>query len=145
MDLNVYQLSYFIAQVGLAAASFGVSPNDTEAVGMALQQFFGYRCAPPVAIVPQVPAQLQSICIAPDCPLAANANCSAYGTVITPTYANGTNVTSPMPSSNVPTSTGTAIAPSSSVSKTPTSSAFTLSASIAFEIVMTALVVFLMS
>lgn len=144
MDLNVYQLSYFITQVGLAATSFGVATSDVEVVGMALQQFFGYRCAPPVSIVPQVPAQLQAICIASDCPLAANANCSAYETAVAPTYANGTNSTS-TPSSNTPTSTGTATTPSSSVSKTPTSGAFTFSASTAFEIVLTAVVVFLIS
>src|SRR5579871_77703 len=145
MDLNVYQLSYFITQVGLAAASFGVATSDVEAVGMALQQSFGYRCSPPAAIVPQVPAQLQSICIAPDCPLAANANCSAYGSVAAPAYANGTNSTSSMTSSNVPTSTGTATTSSSSTSKTTSSGAFTFSASTTFEIVVTALVVFLIS
>jgi hypothetical protein len=116
MDLNVSQLRYFITQVDLAATSFGVATSDVEAIGMALQKFFGYRCAPPVAIVPQAPAQLQ-FCIAPDCPLAANANCSAYETAFTPTYVNGTNFTSPMPSSNPPISTSTSTAPSSQFRK----------------------------
>jgi hypothetical protein len=79
MDLNPIQLGYFITQVGLSAASFGVATEDVTAVGTALQKHFGYRCAPPETIVPQAPAEIQAICQDMSCPLAANPTCAAYG------------------------------------------------------------------
>lgn len=36
MVLDPYQLGYFITQVGLSAASFGVAESDISAVAMAL-------------------------------------------------------------------------------------------------------------
>jgi hypothetical protein len=76
MDLDEAELTYFGQQVGLAALSFGVTQADVAIVGSALQALFGYRCSPPVAITST--PQLQSICIAPDCPLDPKAACGDY-------------------------------------------------------------------
>ena len=62
MDLDPYQVGYFITQVGLAASSFGVADADVGAVGMALSSLFGYKCAPPVTVVPAQGSQLQAVC-----------------------------------------------------------------------------------
>ena len=63
MTLDAYEVQYFIEQVGLSAASFGVEATDVVAVGQALQKLFGYRCSPPTQVVPDKPNELQSICI----------------------------------------------------------------------------------
>jgi hypothetical protein len=78
MRLDPFQLGFFIQQVALAGASFGVADADLEAVGMALQQLFGLRCAPPVEVVKAQGPQLQAICIVESCPLAPEAVCSKY-------------------------------------------------------------------
>lgn len=90
MDLNPYQVGYFIQQVGLSAASFGVATSDVQAVGMALGSTFNYRCAPAVAIPATAQPELQSICIDASCPIAANGTCPAYSPVTAPAFANGT-------------------------------------------------------
>lgn len=95
MDLNAAELGYFITQVGTAAASFGVTSDDVNAVGMALNNAFGYKCSPPAAIPPSAPAALQAICIASDCPTAPMATCAAYGNAIAPAYTNGTVFNAP--------------------------------------------------
>lgn len=64
MALDPNQLGYFIENVGLSAASFGVTSSDVAAVGTALMNAFGYRCLPPASIPPFEPPALQSICIA---------------------------------------------------------------------------------
>ena len=87
MDLNPIQVGYFITQVGLSAASFGVASSDVTAVGQALTKLFDYRCSAPAAIVPGAPAETQAICMNPACPLADNATCSAYGTPVMPQLA----------------------------------------------------------
>lgn len=90
MALDQYQVGYFIEQVGLAAASFGVAKDDVTAVGKALTQLFDYRCAPNTTVVPEQGPNLQSICTADTCPLAMNATCSAYEPVMEPFAANVT-------------------------------------------------------
>lgn len=90
MDLNQYQVGYFIQQVGLSAASFGVTTEDVTAVGMALNKIFGYRCSPPTVVVPSQGPQLESVCVADTCPLAMNATCSMYEQVQQPLVANAT-------------------------------------------------------
>ncbi len=75
MALDPYQVGYFIQQVGLAATSFGVTTEDATAAGMALAKLFDYRCSPPTTVVKAQGPQLQSICIAPSCPLDAMAQC----------------------------------------------------------------------
>ena len=64
MALDAFQTQYFIQQVGLSAASFGVEMADIQYVGHALQNVFGYKCAPETSIGPTEPEELQSVCIA---------------------------------------------------------------------------------
>lgn len=90
MALDQYQVGYFIQQVGLSAASFGVATDDVTAVGKALTMLFDYKCAPNTTVVPEQGPQQQSICIADTCPVAMNATCSAYAPVIEPFAANAT-------------------------------------------------------
>lgn len=63
MALDEKDVGYFITQVGLSAASFGVSEEDVAAVGMALQTTFGMRCSPPVLGPQSAEPELQAICI----------------------------------------------------------------------------------
>lgn len=64
MALDAAEVGYFIEQVGMSAASFGVSDADVQTVGMALTKAFDYRCAPPAAIPATATPALQAICIA---------------------------------------------------------------------------------
>jgi hypothetical protein len=132
MDLNPMQLGYFITQVGLSAASFGVTMDDVTTVGMALNSLFGYRCSAPAMVIPNTPPETQAICQDKSCPLAPNANCSAYGNAVAPTSVNATNPTS---SATSPNSTG-----SSKPSKASMSMAIsffaTLLAAVAFALMM---------
>lgn len=79
MDLDPNEVGYFIQQVGLSAQSFGVAPDDVTAVGKLLTETFDGKCAAAATVISAQGAQLQAICIADDCPMAAQANCSAYG------------------------------------------------------------------
>ncbi|CAK3861393.1 Hypothetical predicted protein [Lecanosticta acicola] len=63
MHLGEKELGYFITQVGMSAASFGVSATDVATVGKALMDTFGYRCSPPTSVPAGAPKELQSICI----------------------------------------------------------------------------------
>ena len=63
MGLGAFEFGYFVEQVGLAAASFGVADADVTAVGMALNSLFGYKCAPAATVVPSQGDALQAICI----------------------------------------------------------------------------------
>lgn len=79
MNLNYAEMTYFIQQVGLAAASFGVAESDIQAVADALNTIFNVRCAPPTAVIPDQGEQLHSICIDEEtCPLAEDAMCDLY-------------------------------------------------------------------
>ena len=118
MALDEYQLGYFITQVGLAAASFGVATDDVTAVGKALAGLFALRCAPPTVVIPSQGAQLQSICIADSCPLSPNSTCSSYEMVQEPIVANvtlamgqGVNATSTMNGTSTATGTGSMSSP----------------------------------
>ena len=62
MALDAAEVGYFIQQVGLSAASFGVASSDVAAVGSALMNAFGYRCLPPASIPAFESPALQSIC-----------------------------------------------------------------------------------
>lgn len=62
MDLNHYEVSYFIQQVGLAASSFGVAKDDITVVAGALDKLFNYKCLPPATAIKAQGPQLQSIC-----------------------------------------------------------------------------------
>lgn len=78
MDLSEAEFGYFVQQVGLSAASFGVSSADVAAAGGALSAAFGYRCTPPEDLGVGGGAVLDSICIGEGCPQDPNADCSAY-------------------------------------------------------------------
>lgn len=92
MNLGPKSIGYFVQEVGLAAASFGVTADDVKIVAAALHKFFGYRCSPATTIVPAQGAQLQSVCTSGKCAIDPAANCSAYpttdGTGVTPFVAN---------------------------------------------------------
>jgi hypothetical protein len=131
MGLENHEVGYFINQVGLAAASFGVAEDDVNAVGMALTSLFGYRCAPPAAAIEAQGPQLQSICIAEDCPLAEDAVCDSYESVVEPqtvssstmsgTMSGTMTMSTPMPTGSgsmtmtMPSGTASATSPSTMI------------------------------
>ncbi|TKA83237.1 hypothetical protein B0A55_02956 [Friedmanniomyces simplex] len=84
MALDPYDFGYFVQQVALSAASFGVAEADLEYVGGALGNLFGHRCSAATSIAPGEAATLQVICIT-----APNATCSLYANVEDPKFANG--------------------------------------------------------
>ena len=114
MDLSYAEVGYFITQVANSAASFGVAKGDLTVVGDALTSLFDVRCSAPTTVVPAQGAALQAICIDSTCPLAPNANCSAYGNATEPAVAI---------SSLVPSMSATATANASSASSTTSSGA----------------------
>ncbi|EPS35199.1 hypothetical protein H072_11591 [Dactylellina haptotyla CBS 200.50] len=91
MNLDPTEMGYFIQEVGLSAASFGVAEADILAVAGALNGTFNQRCAPPVAVIPSAQAGLQAICINTACPLATSAMCSSYSTAVEPATATSTS------------------------------------------------------
>lgn len=79
MNLSNAEMTYFITQVGMAAASFGVADSDVQAVGEALMSTFNMRCSPAAEVIPGQGPQLQAICTDEDsCKLAKDADCDAY-------------------------------------------------------------------
>jgi hypothetical protein len=100
MDLNYAQVTYFVEQVGMAAASFGVATADIDAVAMSLNSVFNVQCGPPTTLIKSEGPELESICIDPKtCPMAVNATCSKYATPMMPKMANtSASMTSMMPS-----------------------------------------------
>lgn len=116
MDLSYAEVGYFITQVALSAASFGVAQSDLMIVGTALGSIFDVRCAPPTIVIPAQGAQLQSICTDSTCPLAMNASCALYQT-------NITEPASVTMSSMMATGTATSTASSSSMSATASTAA----------------------
>ncbi|KAK2040761.1 hypothetical protein LZ31DRAFT_603577 [Colletotrichum somersetense] len=102
MDLDENELGYFIQQVALAGASFGVTQDDLKAVGTALNQLFGLRCSPATTAIPEQGPQLQAICIADNCPLSPNAVCASYQPAVAPKNATGNaTATSSRPATTV--------------------------------------------
>jgi hypothetical protein len=120
MQLGYAQVSYFVEQVGLSAASFGVATEDVMTVGTDLMNFFGYKCEAPITIVPAQGAQLQSICDDDTCPLAPNSTCAAYNNTI-PAPSNATSIGSGSSATGTATmggATGTSTSsPAATVSK----------------------------
>lgn len=91
MNLNYIENTWFIQNVGLSAMSFGVSMDDVQAVAKTLGGAFNVKCAPTSGPLESLLGpELQSICIAADCPLAPNATCDAYGPAYAPGIANST-------------------------------------------------------
>lgn len=133
MDLDENELGYFIQQVALAGASFGVAQNDLEAVGMALNQLFGLRCSPATTAIPEQGPQLQAICIEDSCPISPNATCANYQPAVAPKNATGVETNATMTGSN-PTATTTP-------SMVPTSGAATQGISLALLLALIACIV----
>ncbi|KAK3072172.1 hypothetical protein LTR53_007318 [Teratosphaeriaceae sp. CCFEE 6253] len=67
MALDPYDFGFFVQQVALSAASYGVALADLEIVGDQLYEAFGYRCSALNTFVPDSQPALQSICITDDC------------------------------------------------------------------------------
>ncbi|TRX88549.1 hypothetical protein FHL15_010588 [Xylaria flabelliformis] len=123
MALDPNEVGYFITQVGLAASSFGVADSDVQAVGKALISLFDYRCAPPTAVIESQGAQLQAICIADTCPLAANSTCDSYQPVVEPSSVSSSGSASATPTASYSTSpSGTTPVPTGSGNATSTGS-----------------------
>jgi len=114
MVLSNAEFGYFVTQVGLAAASFGVTQDDATAVGMSLSKAFGYKCSPEMMIIPNTPAEQQSICTEADCPTSPNATCAAYSTFAKPSLA-ASNISSPVGGTSSASGSSTARASSSAV------------------------------
>ncbi|RFU26946.1 hypothetical protein B7463_g9387, partial [Scytalidium lignicola] len=106
MDSTEFEQGWFVYELAQAAKSIGFSDEDTTIWYNTMTGLFSYRCAPPVAIGNQ-PPQLQSICVAPSCPLAENADCSLYGEAVPPTVANATLAGNYTKGTNMTRSTGT--------------------------------------
>ena len=91
MNLDAYQVGYFVSQVGLAESSFGVSTADISSVATALSGAFNAKCAPATEIDQEQGPQLQSICVADSCQKAPKGDCGPYGTSAgEPLIANAT-------------------------------------------------------
>lgn len=79
MNSNHNEMNYFIQQVGLSAASFGVSTADITTVANYLNSTFNYRCTPAAPLIPSAAPDLQAMCINSDCPVATSgAVCGSY-------------------------------------------------------------------
>lgn len=128
MDLDAAEVGYFIQNVGLAAASFGVTEDDITVVATALSTIFNVKCAPPTTVIPAQGAQLQSICQADDCALAPNATCAAYPVTMQPAVSNATLAGTSGSTSTNSTSSGSgsnSTVSGSGASATPSSSTYT--------------------
>lgn len=91
MGLGKPEMDYFIAQVGLAAASFGVAKDDVTAVAESLNKAFNRACSPPATIIKSQGEHLQAICIdQSSCLKAENAQCGKYEAVVKPQTGNAT-------------------------------------------------------
>ena len=94
MDADKWEAGYFNQQIVLAVQSLGFEEPDVNFTRDALDATFTHRCSPPATVIPASAGdQLQSICVAPNCPLDPHANCSAYpdnGFVAQPAIANVT-------------------------------------------------------
>lgn len=114
MDLSYPEFQYFVSQVAASAQSFGVTNEDLAPVGAALGSLFGFKCLPAATVIPSQGAQLQSICVGDNCPLAANAACDGQADVAKP---------SPVSTSSGSSSTATGTANGNMVSSSSTATA----------------------
>ncbi|RDW89187.1 hypothetical protein BP6252_01219 [Coleophoma cylindrospora] len=126
MDLSAAEVGYFITQVALSGASFGVTAEDLQPVGTALSTLFGHRCSAATVVIPTQQSALQAICIDDTCPVAVtDANCTAYTmAAVEPVSANSSNIASST-AHGTATSTGSssATATSSGAAATATKNA----------------------
>lgn len=81
MYVDPYEQGWFVDQLTAAAASIGFSQKDTTIWFNTMTGLFSFRCAPETAISATSGKWLQSICVAPSCPLypnATEADCAPY-------------------------------------------------------------------
>ncbi|KXH57950.1 hypothetical protein CSAL01_02607 [Colletotrichum salicis] len=128
MDLDENELGYFITQVAMAAASFGVAQDDLKAVGMALNQLFGMRCSQPATAIPEQGPQMQAICIEDSCPISTNSTCASYQPAMAPKNATATGG---MNATMTATMTGATMTSTMTPSTVPTAGAAVQGASLA--------------
>jgi len=124
MDLTAFEVGYFITQVALSAASFGVAQDDLTSVGAALGMIFGYRCSPPTVVVPSQGAQLQSICTDPGTCVVnpVGAVCQSYASNVTkPVSASGSAAGGGSTATATATSGGSSSASGSATGSAPAS------------------------
>ena len=126
MDLDTAQNSWFIENVGLAAASFGVSQDDINTVATTLNGTFGYRCAPAVTVIPSAGPVYESICQNVTCPIAPNSTCGSGPAVQYPAAvgamsgagSSSSSMASMMASSSAAAATGSAASSASAMMST---------------------------
>lgn len=123
MNLGKPEMDYFITQVAMAAASFGVAKEDIAVVGKALGDTFNMRCSAPAEVIKGKGAQAQAICIKSGCEEAKDAKCDAYAEAVAPGNCTMTSTSS---GSMMPTGTSTSSmngggSGSGSATTTPTS------------------------
>ena len=96
MDIDKYEMGFFNTQIVSAVASLGFEQPDVDFTNTSLYTVFSNRCSPPAAVIPpDAGEQLQTICVAGNCPLDGNAACGAYpngGPVEQPVVANASLV-----------------------------------------------------
>ncbi|KAJ6786341.1 hypothetical protein PWT90_04731 [Aphanocladium album] len=102
MNLGNAEMTYFITQVGMAAASFGVAKEDIAIVAKALGDTFNMRCSAPVEVIKGKGPQPQAICIKSDCTEAKDAKCDVYAKAEAPAKCSGSTTSG----AAMPTSTG---------------------------------------
>ncbi|KAG6024735.1 hypothetical protein E4U41_001689, partial [Claviceps citrina] len=118
MGLGKPEMDYFINQVGLAAASFGVSKDDIAAVAGSLNTVFNRACSPPVTVIKSQGQHLQAICIdQSSCIKADKPVCGEYAAVMKPVAATAAASASSSASS-APSGTGSTAAAAAPASKT---------------------------
>lgn len=79
MNLDNYQNTFFIWQLQTAALSLNFARQDVIDFGNTLQKFFNYRCSPATTFPVSPTPELQSICIAENCPLdPEGGDCKVY-------------------------------------------------------------------
>jgi hypothetical protein len=116
MDFDTYQMSFFISTVKSSALSLGFTNADASSLATTLNTLFNFRCSPPVAVPGiKAPPELQSVCIATNCPLDPQADCGLYPdnggakipvNVSASTVTSTTTTPSPTPKQNGTVSTG---------------------------------------
>jgi len=121
MNLNQTHLGHFIDQLTTASKFFGFSEADASTLEVAMNARYNVRCSPATN------GQLNSLCQAPECPLAApSADCDAYkdlgpngpGNSTQPSQSAASSSSAPPTSS--PTTATTV--PTSSATDSPTAS-----------------------
>src|ERR1700731_275712 len=116
MSLDLFEVEYFVTQLGLSASVHGADPIDVQSAKAAVMNLFAYRCSPPQRIIKDAPVEPQAICDAVTCPHAVNGICDSNhgytfnnGTSPEPSPAlimNNPRTSSSSPSSPTPRSSG---------------------------------------